>query len=352
MQHIRELERIASLGMPEWSDEVVDRSDGVLAQLDTLCSENRQVRDEVLSYLEDPPDELVASWLELLFRPGMSPQDRNSDGCVKFANLEVAAQPALFLAEDEISVPGRRRRRLKRPWERSTGWFFGHPQESSALSSWPTGASGEPLDFLAQIDLGAAAEAAGALPVGLPVGQIVQIFVDLEADLGPIDHRVVAFETGTGHDALMKPPRKADVHDAWPVPINPVAALTVPPLADIDTDERDKDFYVRCSGYVDAAPYERNLFRDTSAAEGIPRNFAHVPMARMGGFPVAEISRWRQVAQQVLGCAPSELFLLYDGPIEPESAAVDDPDRLRIMVLIETARLAEADFSRTLAIQY
>ncbi|MFT4218638.1 MAG: hypothetical protein QM619_15830 [Micropruina sp.] len=44
--------------------------------------------------------------------------------------------------------------------------------------------------------------------------------------------------------------------------------------------------------------------------------------------------------------------VLYAGPIDPEPQPVGDPDRLRVLVLIELARLVERDVNRMFAIRY
>lgn len=356
LRQIVELERLAGSGLPRWSPELTEQTDPVLAEIERMIDGDRAVRDEVLDHLDHGENEAVAEWLRLCFRPDLSLTQDERERSVRCAGLSIPSRAAAFLASDTITVPDKKLRRLGRPWERAAGWFFGSPQESPALDSWPVRPDGTALDFMLQIDLAEVARSMGGLEeIGLPEDVTLQLFADLRTSVGPVAHRVVAFESGEGGSRVMRPPRGSDVNDAHPILVNPVGALTLrrpdDPLHDLDP--RDARAYDVVHSYAHEAPYEMNLFRRTDSAEEGLRDLGwrHVPMARLGGHPVAEPEAWQQITE-ALGRDATELFLLYDGPVDPESAPIPDPERSRLMVVIERSSLERQEFSATIAFGY
>lgn len=226
MEHIKELERVAALRLPEWSEEATDQTDPILADLDNRLTDDRALREEVVEYILRNTGP-VASSLRLLFSPGLFPTDRSRDGTVNCAGVRVPAETAVFLAQDTISVPERKLRKEKAPWNLPSGsWFFGSPQGSTVRDSWPRGEDDKPLDFLLQVDLSkVSAETTGFSDVGLPHDLVLQLFVDLDVAVGVMNHQVVAFAPQHSHKKPLKPPRGSDVHQANPRLINPVGAL-------------------------------------------------------------------------------------------------------------------------------
>lgn len=349
-RQIDELERLAALDLPVWSEELTDQTDPVLSE---LAEQLRQAPDAlvaVLDYLESPRSDVVADWLRLQLQPDLSLQDE-SPRELRYGSRTVATKPALFLAVDEVSVPAKKLRKLKRPWEHAAGWFFGQPQRSPNLDAWPVDSNGDALDFVVQMNLTAAASALGHYgALGLPDDLTIQLFADLDVTVGPIDHRVVAFPSNTGGNAVLKPPRGSSVNDADPVLINPVEALTLPPTKSVSCDAVDDDrlgSFLRA--YADRAPYDLNLFKHPSDED---THLGYVPMARMGGFPVAHPNDWKADAEAALSCPSEDIVVLYDGPTDPEPGPVADPERVRLMVLIESARLDARNFETTFAFGY
>ena len=353
---ILELERLAALGLPEWSEELTDQVHPVLAELDELMSEDPAVLSHVLDHLEACRSRVVADWLRMQLSPDLSLDVHDTQSHVHFAGVQIPSRPALFLAPDLITVPTKKMRKLKKPWERVPGWFFGRPQESPATDSWPRASDGAALDFIVQIDLAAAAAHLGGLDsTSLPDDITLQVFADLDRQVGAVDHRVLAFPTGAGGAGVMKPLAGSDLNDAQHLPINPVGALTLPraPDGDIDVDVRDPRSGAFLRFRADQAPYDLNLFRRTDEPAVAPEAHAtHVPMARLGGYPILDPAIWTAPAQEALGCDADEMFVLYDGPVDPEPRPVADPDRNRIMVLIQRSRLTARDFEVTYAIGY
>lgn len=351
-QQIKELERLAALGVPTWSEELTDQVDPVLAELDRLMSEDQAVLGAVLDYLDLGPSRVVADWLRVQLSPDLS-LDQVTPGVVRCAGAEFLCRPALFLAQDTITVPEKKLRKLKKPWEQAPGWFFGSPQQSPATDVWPHGADGDALDFVVQVDLARAAGSFGGFEATeLPDDVTLQLFVDLDVRVGPIEHRVIAFPTGTGGKNAMKPPRRSAVNDADPLLINPIGALTWPPAGVAGADDPQGRLHALLRTYADRGPYDLNLFRRTDDELTSSPDFGHVAMARMGGHPIADPDIWDGPAQEVLGCDPGEMFVLYDGPVDPEPQPVPDPDRARLMVLIERAKLLARDFDITYAFGY
>ncbi|MTB88437.1 DUF1963 domain-containing protein [Aeromicrobium senzhongii] len=349
LRQIDELERLASTGLPVWSEELTDQVDPVLAELDRVIGDDPAARDEVLKYVSGGGNPVVAEWLRLHFRPDLSLDEENLTGTIQCAGVTIATRPALFLAQDSISVPEKKLRKLKRPWEHAPGWFFGKPQRSPATDAWPLASDGTALDFIVQIDL---AQAAGSFPgfesIGLPDDVTLQIFVDLDTEDGPVDHRVIAFRSGEGAKGVLKPPRGNDVNEADPILINPVGALTLAITDDHTSGVEAVQGVLR--EYADSAPYEMNLFSHATDSPGLGPEQGYVPMARLGGVEVEDAKVRRRGAADALKCRPEDIFVLYDGPVDPEPTPVPDPDRSRFTVLIERARLDARDFDVTYAI--
>lgn len=348
-RQIDELERLAALDLPVWSEELTDQTDPVLRELDEHLHQDPEALTVVMDYLERPRSEVVADWLRLQLQPDLSLDDE-SPGELRYGASTVPVRPALFLAIDEVSVPTKKQRKLKKPWEHAAGWFFGLPQKSPALEAWPTGPEGDALDFIVQMNLAAASSSLtnfGA--VGLPDDLIVQIFADLDVTVGTMNHQVIAFQSNTGGDGSLRPPRRSDVNDADPVLINPVGALTPKPESALG-DGKDERLLSLLQAHADRTPYDLNLFKQPS--EDDSPHMEHVPMARMGGFPVADLRNRRAEAEAALGCAVDDMFVLYDGPTDPVPGPVPDPERTRIMVLVERARLRARDFAATFAVGY
>lgn len=355
LQQLDELERLAALGLPEWSEELTDQADPVLAELDKLMSQDPVALGHVLNYLESGNSAIVADWLRVQLTPDLSLDDQASADSIRCAGVQIPSRPALFLAHDEITVPEKKLRKLKKPWEQAPGWFFGSPQESPGTATWPLGSDGNALDFIVQIDLARASTSFGGFETtGLPDDVTLQLFVDLDVQVGPADHRVVAFPTGAGIDRSMKPPRGSDINDANPLLINPVGALTLPRVGEADTncDEPRDRLRARLGSYADQAPYNLNMWTRTDDEPVSNSHLGYVPMARSGGYPIAAPEIWASAAQEVLGCDPDEMFVLYDGPVDPETQPVPDPDRNRFMVLIERSKMKARDFKVTYGFGY
>ncbi|MQW77193.1 hypothetical protein GHK92_15070 [Nocardioides sp. dk4132] len=348
---IDNLERLAALGLPVWSEELTDQVDPFLHELDEHLRRDPIALAAVLDYLENPRSEVVADWLRLQLQPDLS-LDEDPPRELRYAEATIPTQPALFLAIDEVTVQPKSLRKLKKPWEHAAGWFFGRPQKSQGHDAWPVGRDGGALDFLVQMDLGAAASSlAGFGAVGLPADLIIQIFADLDVTVGPLDHRVVAFPSGAGGDEPLKPPRRSDVNDADPVLINPVGALTLPPVDELSAERVGDDRLPSLLRvHADRRPYDLNLFRNTSRDD--EQHLGYVPMARMGGFPVPDLRVWKAEAESALGCTVRDIVVLYDGPTDPEPGPVPDPDRVRLMVLIDRARLQALNFDATFALAH
>lgn len=292
----------------------------------------------------------------MLYEPD---DDEAPEQKVRAPGLRIPASPAVYLAEDSISAAVKEIRGIRLPWERTLGcWFFGNPQASTVLTEWPTDADGSALDFLCQIDLREVDdEVPGFDLTGLPRKVCLQIYVDLDAGPGPIDHLVVGLTRGQRKKHLMEPPQGSGVNDAWPILINPVGALTIPrsDSPELSLDPADERFYEAMCWAADEAAYDLNLFtkhpRNRPAATE-PDYLPYVPMARMGGYIPAHPAEWQKPAQEALGCDASEMFLLYDGPVDPEPTPVGDPERLRVAILIERSRLRARDFTHTYAFSY
>lgn len=275
---------------------------------------------------------------------------------VDAVGLRLPTTPAVFLAEDSISVSPKELRTLAEPWKRWIGsWFFGRPQASTTLSAWPIGSRGQALDFLCQVNMRRARHEIPYLgATGLPGKLCLQIYVDLDIAVGPMDHLVLALARGEHADHLMEPPAGCDVP---PMLINPIGVRTIPRPDDpqLDLNPADEDFYRFLYWHADEEPYANNLWSMKSKHSrwpAEPRYRRFVPMARLGGFIPADPEIWREPVRQALGCEPADVVLLYDGPVDPEPRAIDDPERNRIMILVERSRLAARDFTRTLALAY
>lgn len=59
MKLLDELERLAALGLPEWSEILTDQTDPVIAELSAAIDRDRAVRDEVIAYLSRCDDPVV-----------------------------------------------------------------------------------------------------------------------------------------------------------------------------------------------------------------------------------------------------------------------------------------------------
>ncbi len=355
---LRRLEEIDSLGLPESSEELTDLTDPVRHDIHRLVESDRAARAEIVTYLGRCESPMITQLLrgELGGRFGVEPgADRES---VQVAGVTVPASPAVFLGVDLISVPEKKLRRLKELWRRPFGWFFGLPQVSAGLKDWPVGSNGKALDFMVQVNLpDVAGEVVNFGSLGLPDDLVIQVFIDLGVPMGLTEHRVVVAPVDEMKKRLLDPPSQHGFIVSSPVLVSPVTAFSIPRADDplLALDDVDRDFYPAVQSAADEGPYRLNPWGSRAQQDSTPFELgylSYVPMARIGGFIQAPAERWEESARAALGCEPSEMLVLYDGPIEPEPQPVGDPDRLRLLVLIERARLADRDVSRTFAIQY